>query len=240
MAGRRGAARKVPRRKRPDCGRAVEPRGRGPRLRDTTSSPRSGPRRTSSCSGCPPDPTLVLLTQPDDSAKFEQLVESGDEPGVTAELDDGWWAAAETQEILDEFTTAQEDGDPLADSSAFQDAIDKLPDDALATVYVDADAANAAAGEAQSDAVPFDQQTLAKCLNGGQSTEDGSIAFAVVAEEGGVRLNGVGTGAIPAGDPGAASLDEFFPGDALAFVDAQGFGEPSRSRSTASPSPRPS
>jgi hypothetical protein len=171
------------------------------------------------------DPELVLLTQPDDTAKFQNLVESGDEPGVTAELDDGWWATAETQAILDEFAAAQEDGDSLADSSAYQDAIDKLPDDALATVYVDADAANEAAGEAQSGAVPFDQQALAECLNAGQSTENGSIAFAVVAEEGGVRLNGVGTGAIPAGEPGAASLDEFFPGDALAFVDAQGFGE---------------
>jgi hypothetical protein len=170
-------------------------------------------------------PVFVLLTQPDDSAKFEALVESGDEPGVVTEVEDGWWAAAESQEVLDRFAAAREAGDPLADSDPYNAAIDKLPEDALATIYVDPSVLTEAAGSAQSEAVPFDQGALAKCLNAGQSSEDQSLAFALTAEEGGVRLNGVGTGAIPAGEAAAVTLDEFFPGDALAFVDAQGFGD---------------
>ena len=40
--------------------------------------------------------SVVVLTQPDDPAKLEALVQ---EDGVVREFSDGWWAAAESEDV---------------------------------------------------------------------------------------------------------------------------------------------
>ncbi len=192
---------------------------------DTDVEPALGPETDVVFLDLTNDPAVVLLTQPDDADKFRELVESGDEPGVVAEVEDGWWAAAETQATLDAFAAAREDGDSLADTDAYDTAMSELPEDALATVYVDPNAVNQAVSGVETGALQLDEQALTDCFGGGQDTDDASLALAVVAEDGGLRLSGIGTSAIPAGELGDASFDEFFPADALAFVDFQGFGD---------------
>jgi hypothetical protein len=172
---------------------------------------------------------FVLLTQPPDPAKLKKLVESGDEPGVVTELEDGWWAASSSQATLDSYAAARE-GDTLADSGDYTDAVGDLPEDALARVYVNGDAAGEATSTAPgTETLPFDQAAFANCLAGGSADASGSIAFAVRAEDGGIRLNGATSAAVIQGDTQTSELAEFFPGGALAFVSVSGLGEGLRS-----------
>ena len=82
--------------------------------------------------------TAVALTQPRDRKKFEELMRKGDEP-VAYEMLDDWAVVAENREELERFQQARGD-DSLAESDAFEDAMDDLPEDALARVYVNGDA----------------------------------------------------------------------------------------------------
>jgi hypothetical protein len=77
----------------------------------------------------------VVLTQPDDEAKLKALAAKSDEMTATREIED-WWAVAETQADLDQFEQARDDG-ALADDDTYQAAIAELPDEAVATFYVD-------------------------------------------------------------------------------------------------------
>ena len=225
VAGGRRAPRAVPRRQRRDRGRAPGHRGGRPRLRDGRGS-RARARDRLRGHG----PVGRAHVRPADAAG--RLGQVPDARRVRATSPACPWrsrTAGGRRPIRRRSSTSSTRRARTAIRSPtptpYQEATGKLPEDALATVYLDAEAANEAAGAAQSGAVPLDQQALAKCLNAGQSSENQALAFALLAEEGGLRLNGVGTGAIPAGDSDDASLDEFFPGDALAFVDAQGFGD---------------
>ncbi len=166
---------------------------------------------------------VVLLTQPTDSAKLQKIVATGDEPGVTEELEDGWWAAAGSQESLDAFNAARESGDSLADEDAYQDATENLFTDAIATVYVNGRLVEAANVEPELGGA---QTALAKCFGGDEDASGASFALAARAEEGGIRIGGdVSSAVIPVGDEGGAELDGFFREGALAFVSTSGIGD---------------
>ncbi len=166
---------------------------------------------------------VVLLTQPQDSGKLKELVASGDQPGVTEELADGWWAAAETQASLDRFDEAMKSGDSLADSEAYQRATDDLFEDAIASVYVNGRLAESAAGGPDELAAP--QAALAECF-GGDDASAASFALAARIEDGGVRIAGdIASSVIPVGDSGAANLDEFFRSDAIVYAATSGLGD---------------
>ena len=166
----------------------------------------------------------VVLTQPRDEEKWRELVTSGEDPGVTDELEDGWWAAAETREALDAFESARGD-ESLAEDDAFDDAIGKLPEERLATAYVRGDALSEELGtEGKLDE---DDRGALRCLLGNERIR--SLAFALGAEANGVRVSG----AVSAEDPGEADesrseLVEKLPAGALAVLSVENVAEQAR------------
>ncbi|MBD0330065.1 MAG: hypothetical protein ICV64_08180 [Thermoleophilia bacterium] len=87
---------------------------------------------------------VVLLTQAEDDDKLRELLRRDDEPYVMAEVG-GWNAVARSQELLDAYRKALAAG-RLADDPNYRADTIELPEDALATLYVDAERALAAAG----------------------------------------------------------------------------------------------
>lgn len=163
--------------------------------------------------------SVVLLTQPDDPAKFERLAAMGDTPAVTRELSDGWWAAARSAGAIDRLEQARGDGESLGESDAWTEATGGLPEETLATVYV---AASSAATFENADLPPEAASVLA-CLGGDEPSPAG---FAVVAEEDGVRLEG--SAGFPQGyekpDEAASELAGVLPGGALGFYSIRSLG----------------
>ena len=100
--------------------------------------------------GGSPDP--VVLLKPDDDAKLEALLATSDKKPVTGEVE-GWTAVAQSQKALAAYKTALAEG-TLADDDSFTEAMDGLPAEALARVYVNgkglAGAFDKAAGAASS------------------------------------------------------------------------------------------
>jgi hypothetical protein len=147
----------------------------------------------------------IALTQPDDVEAFKKL--SADDDGATREID-GWWAVAATEELLDRFEQAKDDG-TLADSEAFQAATSELPDDALATLYV------SPASEIGSLPGMLDEGTL-RCFTGGE--EQQASAYAISAVDGGFQLDSSETALPFPLEAGASDLDDKLPAGALAFA----------------------
>jgi hypothetical protein len=79
---------------------------------------------------------FVMLVQPKDEAKFEQVLEKSDEPAFHTELG-GWQVVAQSQAILDRFRRESSAGDSLADKRSFVDATDAYPDETLFRAFVD-------------------------------------------------------------------------------------------------------
>ena len=160
--------------------------------------------------------TVVVLTQPDDQDALQRLIERGDEPAVSRAVGD-WQAVAEDEASLDRFEAARE-GESLADSESFEDAMDGLDDDVLVTVYGNLhqaqEAAKAESGGGQL--APFDA-----FFPGGELPVFGGTARA---EDDGARLDGQ---LVYAGDvedtpfsmePFDAELPGEVPGDVLAYL----------------------
>jgi hypothetical protein len=79
---------------------------------------------------------FVMLVQPKDEAKFEQVLDKSDEPAFHTEID-GWQVVGQSQAILDRFRRESRAGDSLADKRAFVDAMDAYPDETLFRAFVD-------------------------------------------------------------------------------------------------------
>jgi hypothetical protein len=156
--------------------------------------------------GAGDDPPVVVLTRPDDEDAFAALVDGADAAAAKVE---GWQAVARTDADLDRYRAALDAGS-LEGSAAFAEAMDDLPADALARVYVNGKAlAGAAAGLTQG---------LAPLPLGGAG---GSLGAAVVAEDDGIRVEGR---AVAAGDGETPGLESFeselvgkVPAGAVAF-----------------------
>ena len=168
------------------------------------------------------DDEFVFLTQPRDEAKFRELLQKGDDPAVTAEIDD-WTAVAETQEILDRFEEARE-GDTLADLDDFEGATQDLPDDGLALLYMSGDALT---GQLSADMAPEERAVLDCFVEGGSIP---GFAVAASAEEGGVRFVAGGAQGDEDAESGEAALAEELPAGASSFISTHGLGEMLRKR----------
>ena len=162
----------------------------------------------------------VLLTQPRDPARFRDLVRKSGGRAVTEEVD-GWWVAAPTREALSRFKKARE-GDSLAESDRFAEAMDGLPSDALARVYVNGEGLRAAAGSEPE--VPRDAVRLLACVGGGEKAS--SLAFALAAEADGIRIEGTIRGGGLDGSKGrSGETADRLRGGAVAYVAVDGLGE---------------
>nr|MBA2474554.1 hypothetical protein [Actinomycetota bacterium] len=95
------------------------------------------------------DVPFYALHKPKDADKFEALLRAGDDPEDVPEfkvLDDGWYAIADSREVLDSVRLVEE-GDTLASDERFTQAMDGLADDAIAKVYVSGEDAGEALRE---------------------------------------------------------------------------------------------
>jgi hypothetical protein len=157
--------------------------------------------------GSEAEPPVVMLTQPDDLAAFERLLEEGD--AARAEIR-GWQVVAEDEGVLDRYRQALE-GPSLEGSEAFAEAMEGLPEDALARIYADGDALVELA-PAHSGA-----QSPLGLLEGGAR---GSIGAALHAEDDGVRVEGraVATDEAPVPVAYESELVGRVPAGAIAFL----------------------
>lgn len=167
------------------------------------------------------DPEAVALTEPRDREKFEALMAKGNDP-AEVEIDGDWAIVAESQDVIDRFQKAAAEGDSLADSDGFQNAMDGLPEDALAKVYVNAHAV----GELASAESQGQTEQLQECAPGGGAT---AYAAAIQTEQDGIRFEAV------APTEGGEELDTYqadLPGDlpagALAYVSFNNLADPIR------------
>ncbi|MGH3036299.1 MAG: DUF3352 domain-containing protein [Gaiellaceae bacterium] len=159
--------------------------------------------------------SFVVLTQPEDADAFRSLMEREPDPGVAREID-GWQVGAMSEEILDRYEAALE-GERLADSERFENAMDGLDEDVLVTVYADLQRAQAIAGAESGGATdPFEA-----LFPGGEAPVFGATARA---EGDGARLDGqlVYSGDVEdtvfSIEPYDAQLPDRVPGDVLAYL----------------------
>jgi hypothetical protein len=82
---------------------------------------------------------VVGLTQPDDEDKLRALARKGDEYVVVEEVG-GWSVVARSEALIDRYRQALDDGS-IGDDTAFERTSEALPDESLATVYVDGERA---------------------------------------------------------------------------------------------------
>ncbi|HXV35071.1 MAG TPA: hypothetical protein VD769_13775 [Gaiellaceae bacterium] len=155
------------------------------------------------------EPPVVVLTQPGDEAAFADLVEGA---GAARAEVQGWQAVAETEADLERYREALDAGS-LEGSQAFEEAMDGLPAEALARVYVN----GAGAGGLTRGISPLPLDA-----------SGGSLGAAVVAEDDGVRVEGR---AIAAGEDEAPELDAYrselveeIPAGAVAFLSFNDLG----------------
>jgi hypothetical protein len=167
------------------------------------------------------DVAVVGLTKPENAGKFKALVKKLNEqddsgqPAVYREVN-GWFALSDSQAHIDQ--VLKSGGKSLADESVFNDALGKLPDEALAKAYVN--------GPQFGKLVQQFEQGKG---NGLASSTPGTnldfISAALSAEDDGIRLHGAtageGSSSLATGDY-ASKLIDGVPADAFAFLSFKG------------------
>jgi hypothetical protein len=130
-----------------------------------------------------PDNNYVFFTKPKDEAKFNKLLETGDDVQVHRKID-GWTVFADNKKSLDNFEQAQSSGDSLSDKDAFRDAMKDLPDDATLRGYVSGESLYALINkEAATDP---DAKTFEQFSKSFGRLE--SLSFSTAAEDDGVAV----------------------------------------------------
>ena len=160
------------------------------------------------------DPPVVLLTQPRDPAKLEELVAGGKDKAVVRDVGDGWYMVADNEARIDR-VLAGADEESLADTDAFAHAMADLEGEAVGKLYVNGPAL------VQGIRQGAEQGARAGALDlgslGAGSLE--SIALAFTAEPQGARAEGVArTAEGPLLTPYAAELASLVPSDALVYA----------------------
>jgi hypothetical protein len=150
---------------------------------------------------------VVALTQPEDSAKLQQLVATTGEPLVTADVD-GWTAVAESQADIDAYRQSLARGALDADNSYTQTTA-ALPQEALLRAYLRADKLESSAATLGTATGVSNIPGLTNIGSAGLS----AVAFSVTAEDDGLRL--VGSTAVQGGKAYELQLAKQIPADAL-------------------------
>lgn len=168
------------------------------------------------------DVAVVGLTKPDDAGKFKALVkklnESDDsgKPAVYREVN-GWYALSDSQAHIDQ--VLKSGGKSLSDESTYNDALGKLPSDALVKAYVNGPQFGKLVqqlGLGKGNGLAADTTGLTKL---------DYISAALSAENDGLRLHGAtaGSGSSSLGNADYESkLIDGVPADALAFLSFKG------------------
>ena len=160
------------------------------------------------------DHNYVFFTKPKDQAKFNHLLETGNDPQVHREID-GWTVFADNRRALDNFEQARESGDTLADEPAFHDAMGDQSDDAVLRGYVSGQRLYELI--AQEAAKSPDARDLERFSESFGKLE--SVTFSAGAKDDGVAVQAAYKSK---GQPTTGSftpqLDQVLPADALAYV----------------------
>jgi hypothetical protein len=169
----------------------------------------------------PAEAKFVLLTKPADPAKLDALLAKvaaqSDEPPARRDVE-GWVLLAPTDAIIDEALAGRAQGS-LADAPGFAEAMEELPGDAVAKLYVN----GAPITAMLEQAITSDPQSAANPILGQLAGLGGldlqSVALSLLASADGVRLDGVArTGGATAPAPFRTTLHGVAPDGALAFV----------------------
>jgi Protein of unknown function (DUF3352) len=156
---------------------------------------------------------VVGILKPADEAKLKALLAKGEESPVTRKVD-GWTLIADDEATLDRFETARSSG-KLEDADEFNDAMDGLPDEALAKLYVNGGAATDALNEASPGTA-------------GKNRLE-TIVLALGAQSNGLKLDGAVQSELEddfaSKDAYESKLVEAAPEDALAFISGNGYGQ---------------
>src|SRR5919109_98175 len=129
------------------------------------------------------DHNYVFFTKPKDEAKFDKLLESGDDPQVHRKIE-GWTVFADNQQSLGNFERARSAGDPLSANKEFKEAMEDLPEDAALRGFVSGQAIyDLIQEEAESDADARDFQRFTQTFGKLES-----ISFSALAEDEGVSV----------------------------------------------------
>jgi hypothetical protein len=148
----------------------------------------------------------VFLTKTEDVEALKALLAKGDDEWVTEQLDDGWVGFSDEQSSIDALKAGSGKA-ALADDEQFDDAMAKLPDQALAKLYVDGEAVAGELGRLGGGAsIP---QVNGKLI---------AAAAAVVAEDSGVRLKVYAKGDGSTEAPDVGELLEDVPDGVIAFA----------------------
>lgn len=164
------------------------------------------------------DAGAVLILKPADEAKLKAMLAKSDEPSFVAREVEGWTVLADDEAALDRFESARSGGS-LEDNEQFTDAMEGLPDEALAKLYIDGEAATKAAGEAGAPATGANRVK--------------AFAAALGAESSGLRLDGALTSELEddlaSKQPYEATFLDAAPEDAIAFISGNGYGSVEKS-----------
>jgi hypothetical protein len=153
------------------------------------------------------DGDVVALTQPEDTAKLQQLVATTGASLVTADAD-GWTAVAESQADIDAYEQSLARGSLAADSS-YTEVSAALPQEALLRAYLRVDRLESSAATLGAATGVSNIPGLSGIGAGGLS----AVAFSVTAEDDGLRL--VGSTAAQGGKTYELQLAKQIPADAL-------------------------
>jgi Protein of unknown function (DUF3352) len=160
---------------------------------------------------------FVFILKPANKEKFEALLRKADEPAVTREIA-GWTVVAPNELVLDRFEKARSEG-ALEEDQRFQAAVDGLPGDGVAKLYVNGDAAMQAAEKAGGSTVA--------------GTRVRAFAAALGAESSGLRLDGALqtelSDDLASIEPYEPKLLEAAPEGAFVFLSGNGYGQVEKS-----------
>ncbi|MCL4291145.1 MAG: DUF3352 domain-containing protein [Thermoleophilia bacterium] len=158
---------------------------------------------------------IVMLTKPTDAAKFQKLLEDGEDEAVTREVGDGWYMVADNDAIIDS-VIADAGQASLADDPRYEEALADLPSESVATLYLNGQKLMASLeGEVDAAVNPlFD-------LGAGSLV---SVAVALTAEAQGLSVDGVvRTEGAPEPTTYTAVLPGIVPADALLYASFSDF-----------------
>ena len=161
---------------------------------------------------------VVGLTKPKDEEAFRRMITKGSQPdrmffGTVG----GWLVFSDTQDKVDRFRAAAEEGGKLADQKAYKDALAELPDETLVHAYVSGQELTDVFKKLAAGTPGLSKQTL------GQQLE--FIAAGLAAEDEGLRLVFTVGGERALEDQAKSFESELVqevPADALAFVSFKG------------------
>lgn len=166
------------------------------------------------------DPPVAVILKPADPAQLEALIarSQSEDPGSAPvwRVVDDWYVLADDDATIDR-VLAGADTASLADDDQFKAAMESLPGESVARLWISPAVTDQIIAEAAADD-PAGFEAFQSIAGLGQGTFDGA-SFAMLAVEEGISVVGVSkTTDAPVPGSGPAEILDLAPADALAYV----------------------